>query len=142
MSSSSDNSLPYLPENDSPGSSVSSSLQKEYEELLKYAVVTPKIHITENVYEKDNKAQPSRGVDNGGQSSDDSSKSSASSSSKSSTSESSQSSYVEEMAGEVRDGVAGLIPNSSGMPSISLMGQGSLARDSLLRDGKISVKLF
>ena len=35
-------SLPELPA-ESAGSSVSTSLQKEYEELLRYAVVTPKV---------------------------------------------------------------------------------------------------
>ncbi|XP_071479690.1 centrosomal protein POC5-like [Diadema antillarum] len=34
-------SIPMLPPDDSPGSSVSSSLQEEYQELLQYAVVTP-----------------------------------------------------------------------------------------------------
>ena len=34
-------STPMLPPDDSPGSSVSSSLQEEYQELLKYAVITP-----------------------------------------------------------------------------------------------------
>ena len=34
------NSSPMLPSDESPGSSVSASLQEEYQELLKYAVVT------------------------------------------------------------------------------------------------------
>lgn len=34
-------SIPMLPPDDSPGSSVSSALQDEYQELLQYAVVTP-----------------------------------------------------------------------------------------------------
>ncbi|XP_041460149.1 LOW QUALITY PROTEIN: centrosomal protein POC5-like [Lytechinus variegatus] len=34
-------SIPMLPPDDSPGSSISSSLQEEYQELLQYAVVTP-----------------------------------------------------------------------------------------------------
>ena len=37
-----DSSVPELPA-ESAGSSVSTSLQKEYEELLRYAVVTPKV---------------------------------------------------------------------------------------------------
>ncbi|XP_013387505.1 centrosomal protein POC5-like [Lingula anatina] len=40
-STSDDSSTPMLPE-DSPGSSISSRLQDEYDELLKYAVVVPK----------------------------------------------------------------------------------------------------
>ncbi|KAM6944980.1 centrosomal protein POC5 [Lycodopsis pacificus] len=35
---------PVLPKDSDPGSSVSSDLQDEYEELLRYAVVTPKLH--------------------------------------------------------------------------------------------------
>ncbi|XP_030842635.1 centrosomal protein POC5 isoform X1 [Strongylocentrotus purpuratus] len=34
-------SIPMLPPDDSPGSSISSCLQEEYQELLQYAVVTP-----------------------------------------------------------------------------------------------------
>ncbi len=37
-----DSSVPELPA-ESAGSSVSTSLQKEYEQLLRYAVVTPKV---------------------------------------------------------------------------------------------------
>ncbi|XP_070536064.1 centrosomal protein POC5-like isoform X2 [Ptychodera flava] len=40
MSSTEEDSVPVLPE-DSPGSSVSSTLQDEYQQLLKYAVITP-----------------------------------------------------------------------------------------------------
>ncbi|XP_041856623.1 centrosomal protein POC5 isoform X2 [Melanotaenia boesemani] len=36
-------SSPVLPKDSDPGSSVSSELQDEYEELLRYAVVTPKV---------------------------------------------------------------------------------------------------
>ena len=43
-------SVPHISDMDSPGSSVSSSLQREYEELLKYAVVTPKIQLASSVY--------------------------------------------------------------------------------------------
>ncbi|KAL0979276.1 hypothetical protein UPYG_G00183100 [Umbra pygmaea] len=42
MSSDGDRSSPVLPRDSDPGSSVSSELQDEYEELLRYAVVTPK----------------------------------------------------------------------------------------------------
>ena len=45
-------SAPHFSDMDSPGSSVSSSLQREYEELLKYAVVTPKIQVVPSVYEQ------------------------------------------------------------------------------------------
>ncbi|KAI8493681.1 Centrosomal protein poc5 [Branchiostoma belcheri] len=41
-SSSNDSNVPSVP-SDSPGSSVSTGMQEEYEELLRYAVVTPKI---------------------------------------------------------------------------------------------------
>ena len=41
-SRSEESSVPELPA-ESAGSSVSTSLQKEYEELLRYAVVTPKV---------------------------------------------------------------------------------------------------
>ncbi|XP_067653778.1 centrosomal protein POC5-like isoform X1 [Haliotis asinina] len=54
MMSESEDSIPHLPP-DSPGSSVSSRLQEEYDELLKYAVVLPnydpkktKLTITDN----------------------------------------------------------------------------------------------
>ncbi|XP_077993246.1 centrosomal protein POC5-like [Glandiceps talaboti] len=43
MSSTEEDSVPILPE-DSPGSSVSSALQDEYQQLLKYAVVTPSFY--------------------------------------------------------------------------------------------------
>lgn len=36
-------SLPVVQNDSSPGSSVSSNLQEEYEELLRYAIVTPNI---------------------------------------------------------------------------------------------------
>eukprot|EP00058_Branchiostoma_floridae_P005652 XP_002591140.1 hypothetical protein BRAFLDRAFT_105513 [Branchiostoma floridae] len=42
MSSTDDSNVPSVP-SDSPGSSVSTGMQEEYEELLRYAVVTPKI---------------------------------------------------------------------------------------------------
>ncbi|XP_040052362.1 centrosomal protein POC5 isoform X1 [Gasterosteus aculeatus] len=43
MSSDEEPSSPVLPKDSDPGSSVSSDLQDEYEELLRYAVVTPKL---------------------------------------------------------------------------------------------------
>lgn len=43
MSSDEKGSLPVVPNDPDPGSSVSSDLQEEYEELLRYAVVTPNI---------------------------------------------------------------------------------------------------
>ena len=43
MASSDIDAVPHISDMDAPGSSVSSALQREYEELLKYAVVTPKI---------------------------------------------------------------------------------------------------
>lgn len=136
MSTSSENSPPYLPDNDSPGSSVSSSLQKEYEELLKYAVVTPRLQIGENVYERNSKNQPSNKVDSRVHFSDES-VSTSNSDTKNTESESAQSTYSEELSYVAREGVAGL-PNSPAVQpaSISLMGQGSLARDSLLKSGE------
>ena len=44
--------VPHISDMDAPGSSVSSALQREYEELLKYAVVTPKIQVCPTVYEQ------------------------------------------------------------------------------------------
>uniref|UniRef100_A0A9L0J5Z3 Centrosomal protein POC5 n=1 Tax=Equus asinus TaxID=9793 RepID=A0A9L0J5Z3_EQUAS len=43
MSSDEKGSLPVVPNDPDPGSSVSSDLQEEYEELLRYAIVTPNI---------------------------------------------------------------------------------------------------
>ncbi|XP_037337431.1 centrosomal protein POC5 isoform X2 [Pungitius pungitius] len=43
MSSDEEPNTPVLPKDSDPGSSVSSDLQDEYEELLRYAVVTPKL---------------------------------------------------------------------------------------------------
>ena len=138
MSTSSENSPPFLPYNDSPGSSVSSSLQQEYEELLKYAVVTPRLQIGENVYEQKLDDQPSNTnkVSSHVHFSDDSVSTSNSESKGTTASESTQSTYSEELSYVAREGVAGL-PNSPAVQpaSISLMGQGSLAMDSLLRNG-------
>ena len=44
--------VPHISDMDAPGSSISSALQREYEELLKYAVVTPKIQVCPTVYEQ------------------------------------------------------------------------------------------
>ena len=49
---SSDDSVPHIFDMDSPDTSVSSALQREYEQLLKYAVVTPKIQVCPTVYEQ------------------------------------------------------------------------------------------
>ena len=46
-------SLPDIPEDASRGSSVSSTLQKEYEELLKFAVVAPKLRVASDPYVKE-----------------------------------------------------------------------------------------
>ncbi len=43
-------SLPDIPDDTSKGSSVSSDFQREYEEILKFAIVTPKFEIARNVY--------------------------------------------------------------------------------------------
>ena len=122
MSLNSDNSLPHLPDNDSPGSSVSSSLQKEYEELLKYAVVTPKIRFPKPVYQLDKDS-----LKDTNSSSDNSSKPS----SVTTSSSSSQSTYSEDVSTVAREDVNQL----PGTPMASFQGQGSVARDSLLREG-------
>lgn len=46
----SDSSLPDLPSDDSHGSSVSSRFENEYDEILKYALVAPRITIERDVY--------------------------------------------------------------------------------------------
>ena len=115
----SDNSLPHLPDNDSAGSSVSSSLQKEYEELLKYAVVTPKINFPKPVYQ----LERDKGTNSSSEVSTNASKVASSSS---------QSTYSEDISTVARDDVKQL----PGTPVISFHGLGSVARDSLLREGK------
>ena len=52
MASSDNDTVPRISDMDSPGSSVSSALQREYGELLKYADVTPKIQVCPTVYEQ------------------------------------------------------------------------------------------
>lgn len=124
---SSDDSVPHISDMDSPGSSVSSSLQREYEELLKYAVVTPKIQVCPNVYEESIAV-----TGNVATSSETNSSSGSSSSSNTSvTTRSSESAEVSHAAAE--DDVKQL-PTTPSL-KVSFQGQGSLARDSLLRDG-------
>ena len=52
MASSDNDAVPHISDMDSPGSSVSSALQRGYGELLKYADVTPKIQVCPTVYEQ------------------------------------------------------------------------------------------
>lgn len=55
MSTMTDNSsLPDVPEDTSHGSSVSTTFVNAYEEILKHAIVAPKIHINEDVYKVKN----------------------------------------------------------------------------------------
>ncbi|EDO34827.1 predicted protein [Nematostella vectensis] len=141
MSSDSDNSAPLLPDNDSPGSSVSSSMQREYEELLKYAVVTPRLQLAKSIYEQ---SQPTKPVQNRelsvNSSSETSSKSESTSSSTTTTTESSQSTYVEEVSKVAREDVAGLPTTPAAPIPVALMGAGSLARNSLLRESSTPVQ--
>ena len=115
-------SIPHISDMDSPGSSVSSSLQREYEELLKYAVVTPKIQVVPSVYEQGIPVKDASVSETSG-----SSTSSSSASTKSSES-------TEESHSHAKEDVKQL----PGTPSlkVSFQGQGSIARDSLLRSGK------
>ena len=126
---SSDDSVPHISDMDSPGSSVSSSLQREYEELLKYAVVTPKIQVCPNVYEE------SIAVTGNVKTSSETNSSSGSSSSSSTsvTIRSSESAEVSHAAAKEDD--VKQLPTTPSL-RVSFQGQGSLARDSLLRDGK------
>ena len=119
-------SVPHISDMDSPGSSVSSSLQREYEELLKYAVVTPKIQLAPSVYGqsiplKDTAASETSGSSGSSTSSDTSASTKGSES-------------TEESHSHVKEDVKQL----PGTPSLkaSFQGQGSIARDSLLRSGK------
>ena len=121
-------SVPHFSDMDSPGSSVSSSLQREYEELLKYAVVTPKIQVVPSVYEP---CIPSK---------DDTSAAfietnDSSSSTSKTTSVSTQSSQPTTEESHLVDKEE--VKKLSGTPSlkVSFQGQGSIARDSLLRSG-------
>ena len=122
MASDESDSVPHISDMDSPGSSVSSSLQREYEELLKYAVVTPKIQVVPSVYEQGIPVKDASVSETSG-----SSTSSSSASTKSSES-------TEESHSHAKEDVKQL----PGTPSlkVSFQGQGSIARDSLLRSGK------
>lgn len=119
-------SVPHFSDMDSPGSSVSSSLQREYEELLKYAVVTPKIQVVPSVYEP---CIPSKDDSSGAfiETND------SSSSTSKTTSVSTQSSQPTTEESHLVDKEE--VKKLSGTPSlkVSFQGQGSIARDSLLR---------
>lgn len=118
-------SVPHISDMDSPGSSVSSSLQREYEELLKYAVVTPKIQVVPSVYEQGIPVKDATASET----------STSGSSTSSTTSASTKSSErTEESQSHAKEDVKQL----PGTPSlkVSFQGQGSIARDSLLRTGK------
>ena len=129
MASSDHDSAPHVSDMDSPGSSVSSSLQREYEELLKYAVVTPKIQVCPNVYDQ---SVPTKDNDVTASTETDSSSATSTSSSASVTTRSSKSAEVSHAA--AKEDVKQL-PSTPSL-RVSFQGQGSLARDFLLRDGK------
>ena len=126
---SSDDSVPHISDMDSPGSSVSSALQREYEELLKYAVVTPKIQLCPTAYE-----QSVATKDDVTASTETDSNSSSSTSS--STSVSTRSSKSEEVSHTAAKEDVKQLPSTPSL-RVSFQGQGSIARDSLLRDGKL-----
>lgn len=117
-------SVPHISDMDSPGSSVSSSLQREYEELLKYAVVTPKIQVDSSVYGQSIPVKDTAASEISSSGSSTSSNTSASTKSSEST---------EESHSHAKEDVKQL----PGTPSlkVSFQGQGSIARDSLLRSG-------
>lgn len=118
-------SVPHISDMDSPGSSVSSSLQREYEELLKYAVVTPKIQVVPSVYEQRIPLKAdTASIET----------STSGSSTSSTTSASAQSSQPTDKSLSVDKEDVKKLP---GTPSLkaSFQGQGSIARDSLLRTG-------
>ena len=121
-------SVPHISDMDSPGSSVSSSLQREYEELLKYAVVTPKIQLAPSVYGQSIPLKDTAASET----SDSSTSGSSTSSSTSASTKGSES--TEESHSHAKEDVKQL----PGTPSLkaSFQGQGSIARDSLLRSGK------
>lgn len=133
---SSDDSVPRISDMDSPGSSVSSSLQREYEELLKYAVVTPKIQVCPNVYEQNKSAKdeaaPSRST------LCTETNSSGGSSTSGTSSVTTQSSVSQEVAHAASADDVRHLPSTPSQ-KVSFQGQGSLARDSLLRDGNYNV---
>jgi len=113
---------PQISDMDSPGSSVSSSLQREYEELLKYAVVTPKMQLASSIYGQSVPVKDTAASETSASGSSTSSNSSAASKSSEST---------EESHSHAKEDVKQL----PGTPSlkVSFQGQGSIARDSLLR---------
>ena len=117
-------SVPQISDMDSPGSSVSSSLQREYEELLKYAVVTPKIKLASSIYGQSVPVKDTAASETSV---------SGSSSTSSNTSSTKSSESTEESHSHAKEDVKQL----PGTPSlkVSFQGQGSIARDSLLRSG-------
>ena len=126
---SSEDSVPRISDMDSPGSSVSSSLQREYEELLKYAVVTPKIQVGPSIYDqsvtvKDVAVPPTFSMETNASTG-------SSSSSLSTTSVTTQSAESDAAEEKVKQ-----LPSTPSI-RVSFQGQGSLARDSLLREGKL-----
>ena len=121
-------SVPQISDMDSPGSSVSSSLQREYEELLKYAVVTPKIQLASSIYGYSVSVKDTAASETSTSGSSTSSNTLASTKSSEST---------EESHSHAKEDVKQL----PGTPSlkVSFQGQGSIARDSLLRSGRYSI---
>ena len=117
-------SVPQISDMDSPGSSVSSSLQREYEELLKYAVVTPKIKLASSIYGQSVPVKDTAASETSV---------SGSSSTSSNTSSTKSSESTEESHSHAKEDVKQM----PGTPSlkVSFQGQGSIARDSLLRSG-------
>lgn len=118
-------SVPHISDMDSPGSSVSSSLQREYEELLKYAVVTPKIQVVPSVYEQRIPLKAdTASIET----------STSGSSTSSTTSASAQSSQPTEESHSVDKEDVKKLPGTPSL-KVSFQGQGSIARDSLLGTG-------
>lgn len=130
---SSEDSVPRISDMDSPGSSVSSSLQREYEELLKYAVVTPKIQVGPSIYDQSvtvkDVAVPSTF------SMETNASTGSSSSSLSTTSVTTQSAESDAAEEKVKQ-----LPSTPSI-KVSFQGQGSLARDSLLREESVSAAI-
>ena len=124
-------SVPQISDMDSPGSSVSSSLQREYEELLKYAVVTPKIKLPSSIYGQSVPVKDTAASETSVSGSSTSSNTSVSTKSSEST---------EESHSHGKEDVKQL----PGTPSlkVSFQGQGSIASDSLLRSGKYTPSIF
>jgi len=136
MASSLEDSTPHISDVDSPGSSVSSSLQREYEELLKYAVVTPKIQVRTNVYDQSATVKdPVNPSTISTETKSSVSSSSSSTSTNSVTTRSGESVEVSQLKEDVKQ-----LPSTPSL-KVSLQGQGSLARDSLLRQGTVHVNL-